>query len=151
MDEPTSGLDPLNRRLLWELIQKFKNGRSIILTTHFMDEADALCDRICIMNQGKVVCSGSPSFLKKRFGHGYKLNLNKRQTFDEKLLKLILDHHLQNYYIETNIAAEMTIAVSSNDNYIIPELLTKLEQHKKSVGIESFGISSTSIEEVFLR
>ena len=56
LDEPTSGLDPYNRRTLWELIRKFKNGRSIILTTHFMEEADALADRIAIMNHGKVKC-----------------------------------------------------------------------------------------------
>ena len=54
LDEPTSGLDPYNRRVLWELIRKFKKDRSIILTTHFMEEADALSDRIAIMNHGQI-------------------------------------------------------------------------------------------------
>jgi ATP-binding cassette subfamily A (ABC1) protein 3 len=54
LDEPTSGLDPYNRRIFWELIRNFKKDRTIILTTHFMEEADALSDRICIMNHGKI-------------------------------------------------------------------------------------------------
>ncbi len=72
MDEPTSGLDPLNRKLLWELIQDYKKDRTIIITTHFMDEADSLCDRIAIIKNGEIKCCGSPYFLKERFG---RLNL----------------------------------------------------------------------------
>lgn len=64
LDEPTSGLDPQSRRALWELLRTFKAGRAIILTTHFMDEADLLCDRIAIMSEGRLQCSGSSLFLK---------------------------------------------------------------------------------------
>ena len=58
------GLDPFNRRGIWELIRKYKQNRTIILTTHFMEEADALSDRIAIMNHGEVKCCGSLMFLK---------------------------------------------------------------------------------------
>ena len=56
LDEPTSGMDPFKRRHTWDLLIKHKRGRTILLTTHFMDEADLLCDRIAIMADGKVKC-----------------------------------------------------------------------------------------------
>src|SRR5436309_342050 len=61
LDEPTTGLDPQARRQLWELIERFKTeGRTIVLTTHYMDEAERLCDRVAIMDHGKVIAEGTP-------------------------------------------------------------------------------------------
>ena len=61
LDEPTTGLDPQARRQLWELIERFKlAGRTILLTTHYMDEAERLCDRVAIMDHGKVIALGTP-------------------------------------------------------------------------------------------
>jgi ABC-2 type transport system ATP-binding protein len=61
LDEPTTGLDPQARRQLWELIEKFKlSGRTILLTTHYMDEAERLCDRVAIMDHGKTIALGTP-------------------------------------------------------------------------------------------
>jgi len=61
LDEPTTGLDPQARRQLWELIERFKlSGRTILLTTHYMDEAERLCDRVAIMDHGKVIALGTP-------------------------------------------------------------------------------------------
>jgi ABC-2 type transport system ATP-binding protein len=61
LDEPTTGLDPQARRQLWELIEQFKlSGRTILLTTHYMDEAERLCDRVAIMDHGKVIAQGTP-------------------------------------------------------------------------------------------
>ena len=68
LDEPTSGMDPEARREMWDLLNSLKKDRTILLTTHFMEEADVLGDRIAIMGRGKVICFGSPFFLKKRFG-----------------------------------------------------------------------------------
>ena len=64
LDEPTSGMDTSTRRRLWDMLKKNKAGKIIILTTHYMDEADILGDRIAIMAEGKVVCLGSSLFLK---------------------------------------------------------------------------------------
>lgn len=72
-DEPSSGMDPAARRQLWDMLLKEKAGRTILLTTHFMDEADVLGDRIAIMCDGELRCYGTTFFLKKYYGCGYKL------------------------------------------------------------------------------
>lgn len=69
LDEPTSGMDPGARRQTWDILQKFKEGRTLILSTHFMDEADLLGDRIAIMAEGVVKCCGTSYFLKKTYGN----------------------------------------------------------------------------------
>ena len=75
LDEPTAGVDPYSRRGIWNLLIKHKEKRTIIMSTHFMDEADLLGDRIAIINNGKLVCVGSSLFLRARYGNGYYLTL----------------------------------------------------------------------------
>jgi ABC-type multidrug transport system ATPase subunit len=77
LDEPTSGMDTTARRKLWEMLKKNKAGKIVILTTHYMDEADILGDRIAIMAEGDVQCTGSSLFLKNRYGVGYNLTIAK--------------------------------------------------------------------------
>ena len=73
LDEPTSGVDPFSRRQLWSLIQRLKGDNTIILTTHFLDEADILSDRVGIMSHGSMRALGSSLSLKDQFGLGYTL------------------------------------------------------------------------------
>lgn len=68
LDEPTSGMDPASRRATWDLLQQQRSNRTILLTTHFMDEADLLGDRIAIMAKGELQCCGSSLFLKRKYG-----------------------------------------------------------------------------------
>ena len=68
LDEPTTGLDPKVRQQVWELIHKLKEGKSIILTTHSMEEADVLADRICVVVKGRMKCFGNIFYLKKTYG-----------------------------------------------------------------------------------
>lgn len=69
LDEPTTGLDPQSRRQLWDVISGFKSaGRTVILTTHYMDEAERLCDRVAIVDQGRVIALGSPRQLISQLG-----------------------------------------------------------------------------------
>lgn len=75
MDEPTTGMDPKVRKLTWNLIKDLKTNKSIILTTHNMEEADCLSDRILIMAGGKMLASGTTLSLKNEFGSGYRLRL----------------------------------------------------------------------------
>ena len=78
LDEPTAGMDLSARRKLWNMLKNYKHNRIIILTTHYMDEADILGDRIGIMTEGQLVCLGSPLFLKNKFGVGYNLTMVKK-------------------------------------------------------------------------
>ena len=92
LDEPTSGMDPKSRRATWEVIQGFKRirGTSILLTTHFMDEADVLSDRVAIMSSGKLACVGSPLFLKTKFGTGYTLTASLKPDANvDEVAKLV--------------------------------------------------------------
>ena len=82
LDEPTSGMDTTARRRLWEMLKKNKSDKIIILTTHYMDEADILGDRIAIMTEGEVECTGSSLFLKQRYGVGYQLIIEKAVSDD---------------------------------------------------------------------
>mmetsp|Transcript_35355 Transcript_35355/g.25791 ORF Transcript_35355/g.25791 Transcript_35355/m.25791 type:complete len:103 (+) Transcript_35355:1036-1344(+) len=81
LDEPTSGMDTSTRRKFWDILKEYKKNRIVILTTHYMDEADVLGDRICIMAEGRVHCTGSSLFLKDKFGIGYNVNLAKKDDW----------------------------------------------------------------------
>src|SRR3954463_12249666 len=85
LDEPTTGLDPQSRRQLWELIEEFKaTGRTTVLTTHYMDEAEVLCDRVAIVDHGKIIAQGSPRELIESLGaeHVVEFALNASQKSD---------------------------------------------------------------------
>ncbi len=69
-DEPTSGVDPSSRRALWSILSKYKKGRAMLLTTHFMDEADLLSDSVAIMAQGRLQCWGPSLLLKQQYSSG---------------------------------------------------------------------------------
>jgi len=82
LDEPTTGLDPQSRRALWDYIRVLRSEMTIFLTTHYMDEADSLCDRIVIMDHGKSLVDGSTSELKERFAHAHIYELEVRRDAD---------------------------------------------------------------------
>ena len=82
LDEPTTGLDPQSRRALWEHIRTLRSEMTIFLTTHYMDEADSLCDRIVIMDHGKALVDGTASELKERFAHAHIYELEVRRDAD---------------------------------------------------------------------
>jgi ABC-type multidrug transport system ATPase subunit len=77
----TTGMDPVTRRHVWSVIEAAKLGRAIILTTHSMEEADILGDRIAIMARGELSCIGTPVWLKSRFGDGYIVNVRIQSDY----------------------------------------------------------------------
>jgi len=74
-------MDTSARRFVWKILKDYKQGRIVVLTTHFMDEADELGDRISIIKDGELVASGSSLFLKNRYGVGYNLTIAKDNNF----------------------------------------------------------------------
>lgn len=103
LDEPTSGMDPSARRFTWDLLQQQKEGRTILLTTHFMDEADILGDRIAIMAEGNIKCCGSSLYLKNKYGVGYHMVLVKEPNCDVSRITDVVNSHVPTVNLESNI------------------------------------------------
>lgn len=82
LDEPSSGLDPESRRELWNILLDMRKHHSILITTHYMEEAETLADRISIMSHGEVLCTGTSMQLKRQYAIGYVLKLLTTSTFN---------------------------------------------------------------------
>ncbi|XP_058083562.1 ABC transporter A family member 1 isoform X2 [Magnolia sinica] len=165
LDEPTSGMDPYSMRSTWQLIKKIKKGRIILLTTHSMDEADVLGDRIAIMANGSLRCCGSSLFLKHRYGVGYTLTLVKAAS-SASVAADIVHRHVPSATrlsdVGTEVSFRLPLASSSAFEGMFREIESCIKrpgtyggsssnEDECSFGIESYGISVTTLEEVFLR
>ncbi|KAL0339674.1 UNVERIFIED_CONTAM: ABC transporter A family member 1 [Sesamum radiatum] len=165
LDEPTSGMDPYSMRLTWQLIKRIKKGRIILLTTHSMDEADALGDRIAIMANGSLKCCGSSFFLKQQYGVGYTLTLVKATPNASAAADIVYSHIPSATCVSevgNEISFKLPIASSSSFESMFREIERCMQRSNPSLetpdcgdstflGIESYGISVTTLEEVFLR
>ncbi|XP_066910613.1 phospholipid-transporting ATPase ABCA3-like [Clytia hemisphaerica] len=151
LDEPTSGMDVGARRFTWDLLQRERRGRTILLTTHFMDEADVLGDRIAIMASGKVQCYGSSLFLKKRYGVGYHMVMVKTPTCDVERVEKLIYHHIPTAELESDIGLELSFILPSEYSNKFEELFTEIESNREELGIASYGASVTTLEEVFIK
>lgn len=151
LDEPTSGMDPAARRSTWDMLQRFRRDRTIVFTTHFMDEADVLGDRIAIMGNGHVRCCGSPFFLKTSYGVGYHLILSKDAHSDAQQIFHLVQRHIPSSRLESAISAECKILLPHETTPKFPELFDDLEANKDDLQIFSIGLSETTIEEVFMK
>ena len=85
LDEPTSGLDVESREQMWNLIRQLKEGRSIIMSTQHIEEADELADRVCIMSHGRVISLDTPDEIKRKFGVGYNVYVEANHTFEGEM------------------------------------------------------------------
>ena len=87
LDEPSTGMDPLTRRCMWRIIEKIaaKEDTTIILTTHVMEEVEALATRIGIMIDGKFRCMGTTRFIRDKYGEGYEISIKYREPSEAKI------------------------------------------------------------------
>jgi len=102
LDEPTAGMDLSARRKIWNMLKRYKEGRIIILTTHYMDEADILGDRVGIMNEGELIALGTPLYLKNRYGTGYTLTVLKKPNIKSDILERYIHENLGEEVIKTS-------------------------------------------------
>ncbi|XP_042876783.1 phospholipid-transporting ATPase ABCA3-like isoform X3 [Penaeus japonicus] len=151
LDEPTSGMDPGARRIIWDLLQQERSGRTILLTTHFMEEADLLGDRIAIMANGVVQCCGSSLFLKKKYGAGYRLIIVKNKECDVDAITNVLQSHIPDAELDQNVGAELSYVLPNADVANFEALFSHLENSREELRISSYGASQTTMDEVFLR
>ncbi|KAK7479401.1 hypothetical protein BaRGS_00029318, partial [Batillaria attramentaria] len=151
LDEPTTGVDPSARRQLWDLLDRHREGRTIMLSTHFMDEADALGDRIAIMADGKLMCCGTPMFLKKRYGIGYHLVIVKATDCKVSKVTRVIRKAVPGATFQKEIQTELFYLMPDKQVSRFVALFKDLEARKEELGILSFGASGTTMEDVFLR
>ena len=136
LDEPSTGLDPQSRRNLWSIVEQIKNeGKTVILTTHSMEEAEHLCDEIAIMDQGKIIAQGSPKYLIQT--HCGNNSIYLPLTFDMELLVDVPCHW--------QVDGEM-VRFECDNVYDVIGHLSKL-----NVSLAGMSISSANLEDVFLR
>uniref|UniRef100_A0A673C7T2 Zgc:172302 n=1 Tax=Sphaeramia orbicularis TaxID=375764 RepID=A0A673C7T2_9TELE len=176
LDEPTAGVDPYSRRGIWDLLLKYRKGnRTIILSTHYMDEAELLGDRIAIISQGRLCCCGSPLFLKSHLGSGYYLTVVKREGLcfvhqdsessmsedtglgsEDNSLSALLSLarlHIPGARLVEELGQEAVInlpQIAAKDTSLAV-FLSELDHKLVELGISSYGLSDSTLEEIFLR
>lgn len=166
LDEPTSGMDPYSRRATWELLRRKRIGRVTLLTTHFMDEAEILADRIAVLKEGRLQCSGTGLFLKERFGLGYNLTividtdvLSSRRgggdepEQDEQIdnISAFIRQFVPSAELTRRSARELTYRFPQNAEHEFPNLFDELEKNRSNLNIGGYGVNNTTLEEVFLQ
>lgn len=118
MDEPSTGMDPVSRRALWDIISTVSARRkecTIIITTHSMEEAEALCTKVGIMVGGRLRCFGTIQDLKSKFGHGYTLNSKFEEATDEEVERVKEDLPISKEFITREEVAEILAALDTPD------------------------------------
>lgn len=177
LDEPTSSVDPVARRGIWDLIAHQKRSRTVLLTTHHLDEADILSDQVAIIHRGRLLCSGSPLLLRSQYGCGYQLTVS-RQTASleagdsdsgrasneymdetdsscasEKLLSFV-KCLIPNASLIEDFGYEVALALpyesTRGEKHDYGTFFRCLDSNLKSLGFAGYGLTSTTLEDVFL-
>ncbi|CAK9809913.1 Cholesterol transporter ABCA5 [Anthophora plagiata] len=154
LDEPTAGVDPYSRRQMWSFLQSRRHGKVILLTTHFMDEADILADRKAVISKGRLRCCGSSLFLKNKFGIGYHLTLVLEGNAREHAITRLVTSHVSKAEKARRHGRELSFILPHNSVESFAPLFSAIEHEIKTrssrLGISSYGVSMTTLEEVFL-
>ena len=158
LDEPTTGLDPQSRRQLWDIIRVFqKKGGTVLLTTHYMDEAERLCDRLAIVDHGQIIAEGSPPDLIDRLGGHHVVEFqvsNSGSTERDNLGHDNLDNdNLERWRslpsVESVRREDATVCLSVREPHLtIPALLDAVTNHGHQ--LEHLSTRQASLEDVFV-
>ena len=150
LDEPTSGMDITSRRNLWDILKRYAGGRIIILTTHYMEEAAVLGNRIGILSEGDMKCIGSPLFLIERFGKNINLNIAKQlEANNESIINFIKDNIKDIEYEIYN--EEILFRIPKNNIEFSGKKFFKiLDENYKKLGIKNYSLSMSTLEDVFI-
>jgi len=153
LDEPSTGMDPQSKRFVWDTIEaSFKIDRGAILTTHSMEEADALCTRVGIMVKGELRCLGSTQHLKNKFGAGYMLEIKWKtivpsdwDSLDAKVSEIFPGAENLESFSDRRSWSILQSSVSS-----LASAFQQLEKCKAQFDIEDYSFSQTTLEQVFI-
>jgi ABC-2 type transport system ATP-binding protein len=148
LDEPTTGLDPVSRSQLWAQIRLLRSmGTTVFLTTHYMEEADALCDKIAIMDHGRIVARGTPSELKAGVGGDIlSLGVNHVERAPELAVEAL--RHMDGVRDIESDDGRLRVVVTRG-NEALPEVMRLLEG--RGIGVADISLSRPTLDDVFLK
>ncbi|CAB1312981.1 unnamed protein product, partial [Coregonus sp. 'balchen'] len=156
LDEPSTGMDPKSKQRMWRAIRAaFKNRqRGAILTTHYMEEAEAVCDRVAIMVSGQLRCIGSIQHLKGKYGRGYSLEVKLREELTglqqvallHKEIRRIFPHAAR----QESFATLMVYKIPMEDVKSLAKSFSQLESAKQAFNFEEYNFSQSTLEQVFM-
>ena len=156
LDEPSSGMDITSRRNLWEILKRQTDGKIIILTTHYMEEASVLGKRIGIINAGKMKCIGSPLFLIEKYGKFMSLNVTKEEDCDSNTIIEFIKNNAEDIEYEA-LSEEIMFRIpiknensGKKTNFDLKSFFTKFDDNVKKLRIKSYSVSMPTLEDVFL-
>jgi ABC-2 type transport system ATP-binding protein len=148
LDEPTTGLDPQSRRQLWDLISDFRNrGRTVLLTTHYMDEAERLCDRVAVVDQGKVIALGSPHELIAELGGEHVVEFALAAKNGQPLPPPAVFGNVSGVRAARRDADHYSLSVAE-PHIALPALLARLQAD--GLALASLTTRHASLEDVFV-
>ncbi|XP_065301549.1 phospholipid-transporting ATPase ABCA3-like [Dermacentor albipictus] len=152
LDEPCSDLTPNTRRKIWDLLQQIGRERTVLLTSHDMDEADVIADQIIMLAAGKVICSGSTTFLKKACGVGYRVTLVKDpQLFNLKYALATIQSVVPSADVYEDKQSAVTIRLRTLDHRGLPGLFEMLESSSKQLGVVDIGVTVATMKDVYTK
>ncbi|KFQ98694.1 ATP-binding cassette sub-family A member 10, partial [Nipponia nippon] len=150
LDEPMAGLDPLSRHQVWSLLKEHRAGRVILFSTQFMDEVDILADRKAFISHGRLKCVGSSLFLKKKWGIGYHLRIHVSESCDLEKVTSLVKRYIPNIIFSGHSQYELRYKLPLENVNKFPDLFSGLDSCSDQ-GIINYGVSMTTLEDVFLR
>jgi len=153
LDEPSSGLDPVSRRSLWTCIADLAARRSVILTTHHLEEVDALANRVGIMLHGRLRCLGSVQHLKSKFGDGYTLQFRAPAHRAAELHEHLADRWPTIALREADFGRVVYHLpnVVEGTPVLVSDIFRAIQKVAPVLGIQDYSVSQTSLQDVFLR
>ncbi|ESQ45796.1 hypothetical protein EUTSA_v10010112mg [Eutrema salsugineum] len=149
MDEPSTGLDPASRMSLWTVIKRAKRHTAIILTTHSMEEAEFLCDRLGIFVDGKLQCIGNPKELKGRYGGSYVFAMTTSSEHEQDV-EMLVQGFSPNAKKIYHIAGTQKFEIPKKE-VRISEVFQAVEKAKSSFRVFAWGLADTTLEDVFIK
>lgn len=150
MDEPSSGLDPASRKDLWNAVKSAKQDRAIILTTHSMEEAEFLCDRIGIIANGSLQCIGNSKELKAKYGGSYVLTVTTATGEAEEEMRRLVQSISPTMNIVYHISGTQKFEMAKQE-VRISQVFRAMEHAKLRMNVLAWGLADTTLEDVFIR